>query len=552
MTNMDITSYLLEQLALLDTNAITYEQLVEELLLKLSTDYGLTTTDDLRQIVTNMVLAYQNKAITSEDFVSIFNSVTNSSSNIYEDTSSSSGSSHGGGGGSSKKSKSDDTKGIIVDIDTDLVYNVATKLTGIETEIEGLTIDVPSEISSYAANIETSVTTLKTTITTIVNDIKTKMQEVIKIVATLDDDGLISYEDAVFEGKSFEEIARLTEETKKNSVARKVDEEFFRQGGCAIEGDYAIFEKDGIKCRYNMKTHKFYVGDSEEAAFEAYFYVPSSVTDYSKLSELNTYTCFVQNDDKSKGYMDSSLTNTVVARITKFGGQADFTKYDETNVLTKFMNEVAHTDRTNIPNTNKPKCKNIIAGDSAYGSYALQIAANSGDTYDSVYCINFAATVRDENCGGKRTQFNSLDDLKKLDGKDIYFLSVTNDENFTHCYNGGSDYADTKDPSKSYTYTGLQLMIKYCPNSKIHMIYNENNTTNGISKILREDLTAYANGLGQNNYFYEPEAWYDFFNASYTSHGEGKKGVNDAAKAAATNYNYYYTQASVSDTTTTA
>ena len=111
MTNMDITSYLLEQLALLDTNAITYEQLVEELLLKLSTDYGLTTTDDLRQIVTNMVLAYQNKAITSEDFVSIFNSVTNSSSNIYEDTSSSSGSSHGGGGGSSKKSKSDDTKG---------------------------------------------------------------------------------------------------------------------------------------------------------------------------------------------------------------------------------------------------------------------------------------------------------------------------------------------------------------------------------------------------------------------------------------------------------
>ena len=324
-----IETYILNQIAMLDNNTITADDLVNKLLLKLKSDYNMDETYDLRQIITNIVSAYQNKAISSDDFISLFketaslstftqqsvtssyssnnnsssshsnsNSISNSGSNSTSNsTSNSSGNStsnstsnsssnfnsknsSNSSSNTSQSNKDEDKKesDVVVDVDTDVVLDVSSKLAEIESKVTSAKIDVPAAAGSYDTGISGAVDTVKSEVNSAFDEIKGAMTEITQTASLLDENGNA----ITFEGETFDTISKIAYDIKQNSLAVEVTEKFFRDGGCTIDGDFAILNVNGKEYKYNMKKHRFYINGKDAFEQSVYFFVPSNATDYSK------------------------------------------------------------------------------------------------------------------------------------------------------------------------------------------------------------------------------------------------------------------------------
>lgn len=497
--------YLLEYINKLDAGTITIEQLINELCLKFSSEYNIPDTPELRQTLMNIIVSYQNKAISSEYFTTLLKEVIIANGTIQEEEEETSyGGSYSGGNGNSSGSS-----GTVIEIVPDVVIGIANKLEEHVNAFMGAGIDVSYVPAGHNANtITTTVDNVKSTIEGSIGEIKQNLINVVNAVTSLDED--MTFTD--INDVTFAQIKAQAEKAKEYQL-QEAEKEFFENNGCTINGDYAILTVDGKECKYNLKTHKFYVEGKE--SIQARIYIPGgSSLSSDKLKTLDTYTCFTAGGNATKG-RDSEA---IVIEIKREGDK--YTKYSETAYLTKFINQVA--DNGHKERSDGTKTKNIIGGDSVYGTHSLKITAENTDVYDTVYCINSPVIVTGENgTAGNKTQFASLDDLKKLDGKEIYMIYTSGDDNFKMSKNGNTDY------KHGYTYTGLELLRKTCPNSEVYVVYNDETNADN-HEVLIGLLKDLDNG---SNFHYSPELWYKFANARYSSHHGGTELIIDSVKA---------------------
>lgn len=311
--------------------------------------------------------------------------------------------------------------------------------------------------------------------------------------------------------------------------------------GWSIQNGVVTMVLDGKKCTYDMNKHTF---TSNGKTLQTYFYLPSHVVqsnDYSQLENLNTYTFFSTSQSQYVNTIQNRKINCVSMMVIKKDPMGE--NYDTVRSITKMANQAA--------NTNLTKCKNIIGGDSVYGAHSLKIAASSGDLYDTVYCVDNAAIVTGYN-GKARTkeQFSSIDELKGLDGKNIYFINTSGDDNYAtgadmsvqngraYVQLGSRGNVSTEDVKHSFTYTGIELVAKTCPNAKVHIVYQDQDTSKGYQK------TNFPKALNEldsrySNIWNDSSKWDLFANKKYKTHSEGNYIPHDLASAASTtNPNY--------------
>ena len=336
------------------------------------------------------------------------------------------------------------------------------------------------------------------------------------------------------------DIALNTEPGKK-SKAVLADAKFFEKAckehaseGWSINNGVVTMNIDGKKCTYDINKHKF--SDGTKTQLEAYFYLPSHIAnsnDYSQLSNLNTYTFFSSSQKMYANQIQNKEINTVTMMVVKQDPLND--KYGAVTSLTKMANKAA--------NTNLTKCQNIIGGDSVYGAHSLKIAASNGDLYKTVYCVDNAAIVTGVNGkAGTKEQFSSLDQLKGLDGKNVYFISTSGDDNYAMgadmSVQRGRAYVNvgtrgnitTEQVKNSFTYTGIELVAKTCPNAKVHIVYQDQDTAKNYQKTnfpkaLDELASKYSNVTNNS------KDWDKYASKKYKTHSEGNYIPHDLASA---------------------
>lgn len=440
-----------------------------------------------------------------------------------------------------KSNAKKDQKGkeeLIVDIDTDGIMYISNELYTAANNVKNVSVSVPSgiaAISAEASEIEDEISKMKTTTAKDFLNEKKALAEALSLSEDIDANTL--------EPKklSFKEIYSLANQVK-TKIAEAALAFFSQNKNCKIDKKKQIVTfkdpKTGDVYKYDIKHKKFSVNGGKKIPME--IYIPSGNKNYS---QLNTLTYFVSSDDDYKDLtMNEKYNYKTSAILIKFlkndirdyngikpNAQGEYNvKPEQMNIAaqaTKFINSVANTDRT--------KCKNIVAGDSKYGSYSLQLAAYRPEMYDTVYCINNAVIVtknaknpKGNGIAGIKAQFDSFELLKKLDGKELYFMTASGDDNTNHYYG----WTETDNFESSYLYTGLKLLKEYCPNARVHMIYNDNN-----GKIANKAASLKNLEKGWKNYTYEPESLMDFARKAYTTHSQGNYWVNDVVEAAVTN-----------------
>ena len=332
----------------------------------------------------------------------------------------------------------------------------------------------------------------------------------------------------------------------KGSAPVLADEKFFEKAcnahsseGWKIENGVVTMVIDGKTCTYDTKRHIYSTGD-RNTQLETYIYLPSHIVesgDYSALENLNTYTYFTSSQNMYVNAIDKEEINTITMKVVK--SDPFNSKYDTVESLTKMTNTVANTDLS--------KCENIIGGDSVYGAHSLKIAASTGDLYSTVYCIDNAAIVTGYNGkAGTKEQFDSLEDLKGLDGKNIYFINTSGDDNYAmgadmsvergraYVPVGSNGNISVDQVKNSFTYTGIELVAKNCPNSKIHIVYQDQDTAKSYQS------TNFPIALDQlasqySNVWNDSDSWDDYISKKYKTHSEGNYIAADLASAETTN-----------------
>ena len=507
--------YILENIKLLDNNTITLDKLIETFCDEITRKYNVNKTPELETYLKDILTKYQNKEITIDELITKMDEIKVTYPTSEPTVHYSSGSYH-------KKEEPVETvveeTEDVVDIDTDVIQEAALELQTFEEEVNNVELTIPQEVSSYTADISASANNARNELNNLLEKLKTSMVTTLTSVEGIDQEiGNFNVSDA-----SFTKIANLAYDVKLNSKARVATREFFKNGGCTISGDFAILRTNGKEYKYDMKENVFYVNGNP--AFETTFYVPTNTTDYSK---LNTYTFFAAPNYKN--IINDRNINSVVAKIIKFSESKPFNKFSEVADLTKFTNAIAKTDLS--------RCQNSIGGDSVYGAYSLQIAAGSGNLYDSVYCVNNAALVTNLNAHPReKAQFSSLEELKKLNGKKIYFVSSSGDQNLNSHY--GKDGAMTTCAySDGYTYTGIKLLSENCPDAEIHMVYKPANSTH---QKLADLFIEYDKK--RSNFTYNKD-WDDFARKRYASHSDGQILIADLSEAPSMNANVYNSRA---------
>lgn len=414
----------------------------------------------------------------------------------------------------SGKTSSKSSAEAVVDVNSTNLGDVINSCAGIEGGLEGAEISAPPLVAKYASELISAASAISG-VTACLNIFKGIVADTIQTAADSD----VEFGNEDLSKLSWSELYDMYDRSQ-NSKAVRVDEEFFKN--CEIQGNFAILTIDGRECKYDMKKHKFYVDG--KAVIDADIFVPSGASDYSN---LNTYTFFTEG-----GYLNhitsgkdgeggtGQSTNSVLIQVKK---QGVWSKFDETGLLTKFVNQVAKT--------NLETCKNVIGGDSMYGTFALRTAANNKGLYDTVYCINNAVIATGINNNGGDKQQMTQEEVANLDGLDIYFISVAGDPNLDHGKRYHNFGAKGGPFNEAYTYTGLVYLLNKCPNANVHMVYSSNaasphNAEMQIYKDLEQQF---------DNYEYIPEAWLDFANDNYQTHTSGNYIPAEASKAAATN-----------------
>ena len=189
------------------------------------------------------------------------------------------------------------------------------------------------------------------------------------------------------------------------------------------------------------------------------------------------------------------------------------------------------TDFTNkLVNTNLNKCQNIITGGSEFGAKSLRIAANSGDLYQTVICVNNAVLVTGQNSGDKgKERFRNLEELSKLDYKNIIFISSKKDENIHMKYNYAKNHPFDENPNYDvrdcYLYSGLQLTLDNCPHSQVYFISNNDD------KAFME--------FNNSNYHYGYNIWNQIASDDYDMHLKYHNILGDLCRSTLVSYNGY-------------
>ena len=420
---------------------------------------------------------------------------------------------------SDKDSVTDEALNPIVDIEPSSLADVVSICEGIYGELSGLKITPPAKAMPYATGIIAAAEKI-----TGVSSSLSGFKSIVLATITGAEENDVSYDASEL---SWDDIAKIYDKSK-NSQAIAADVDFFKDKCQVIDDRYAILNIGGKECKYDIKKHQFYVDD--KVVLDATIYVPSNNNNYSN---LNVYTYFAENSERSKNAIKNREINNISIQIVKSGvdekgdylNGAIYTKTEETALLTKFVNKTA--------NTNLGKCKNIISGDSRFGAYALKIAANAdnGELYQTVYCVNNAVIVRDLNGNGEKVKITQ-EELARLDGKDIYFITAAGDDNPAMNTNGllnAKKYPQLYE--KSYLYTGLKIICKTCPNAKIHMVYNDEPAGHDYLTTILKDLEKEF-----SNYSYDGDKWSDCSRSANTNHHDGPVIVNDLSESVITNY----------------
>ena len=271
-----------------------------------------------------------------------------------------------------------------------------------------------------------------------------------------------------------------------------------------INGKWYLFLND--KYTYNITDSKLTIkGKNKNVAVGVDFMLPSN---HGSLSDMNTVTAFMASFE-TKGKKGKKTTKTVISNaivIRPHNANVDGNYVAHT---TKFMNEFAKTNRS--------KCTNTIMGGSKYGAKSIEIAADNSskakgtkrNLYDRVICTNNAAIVTGINSREGLKKQISKDQLKNLDGVDLYFISAANDPNMHK--NKNDNWDDSKSSiTNSYLGSGIKTILKNCPNSQVYLISN--------SPRKRE-----LSGLSSSNrYHYSPDYWDKCgINQKHTEHGYG-------------------------------
>ena len=436
--------------------------------------------------------------------------------------------------------------------DMSLIVNISSSIT---SNLKGAKITVPPRAVKYANGVIAAARLIRN-ISLSLSDFKSVIVDSINGAEGND----ILYGDS-----SWEEIGKLLNRQKysrsDNSEMKEATKDFFLKFDCDVSDDgiVSITNNDGEVYKYNLLTKTL---STDKGEIPCRIYVPDNDKDYS---HLNTYTYFTasgsENYDKyiddstiNKGSKDKSTLkgNAIIIQIDKNNPTVSYAKgknrfiYDDAYKMvpetTKFINLIAKTDLADN------HCRNIIGGDSKFGAYSLGIAADNGDLYKTVYCVNNAfcvnkdipenAIVTDDDTvlkgnvkGTNKTQLTT-DQLKRLSGKDIYMIYANGDENQSR--NGAWAKCPPKD---SLAISGLDYICNAASSdTNINVIYC-NNSSNGHADL----RSAYAEKANKyKNLNYDEANWHSFARNEYSTHAEGNWLITELLEADTTNSNYYF------------
>ena len=548
---MDISKYIINNIGMLDRNTISVANLTNKLCIKICQDTGIERDSQLEANISDILTKYKNKEITSTEVVGYFNEImtssssssakdsgnktTNDKSNVADsgkDTSKNSITDAGRGRNNS--SVTENNLDITSDVDTDIVLETSSQCESLSTEIDSADIEIPSLVATYASAIKEAVNSTKKLIEQHMNEIKAAMLSVLSSVSDVDN----SIPPANVEEMSFGDINKIAYDRKYNSEVKKADASFFKACGCEVDGNIVILNRDGKEYKYDLSSGKLTFDDG--TSINVTIYVPQGAKDYSKLNTFTYFTSSAKPDGEPCSYNEridrqSYSANAIILKIDKkdVGGDK-FNKLNQVAGATKFVNSLAKTDLKD------GHCRNIIGGDSAYGSNALKVAANSGDLYKTVYCVNNAVCVNkalDEegNVTGKNKVQLTPEEVKLLDRKDIYFINVPGDGNQDHNNGNGQGWVACS-ASDSYTITGLKYICEKCPHANIHVVFND--PQDGSKDTLVNEYKKITNNY--TNCTYDSDKWYNFSRSDYRFHTGGNKLIVDLLEADTTNCNYYF------------
>ena len=517
--------YILEKIKLFRSGIINIDELTDKLCEKVSEINGESQNDELRKKIYDIVKAFNDKKINDDELVGIFNDyliVNNNNVNRNNSVNKSDSKQVSNNTSNTQKLSGISTpvvinsndKGNIVDVDTDIILEVASKYANVKDNVVEAKIDIPIGVQEFSSDIINTVNEANDDISSLLDESKEAMVEILSQLDYLDNE----IKDINIDEFDFNSIWNLVNDIKASHTLVEADKNFFLQNAdCKVDGDVVTFIKEGRTYQYNLSSKKLTIDGS--LSVNVGIYIPQGVKDYSK---VNTLTYFVGNEyDKITQYPSDA---TVLRFLKSDTGIKHFTKQNEVPLATKFINGVVNTDFE--------KCQNIVAGDSLYGAESLKLAANNGDLYQTVYCVNNAVLVSGENAlKGEKVQFTSFDELKGLDGKNVYFISAMKDDNLNRCANRASGWVECS-CRKGYLYTGLDLVSKTCPNANIYMIYN-NKGKDELKNLLYDFQESH------DNFTYLDDKWNDFARKDYSSHTDGNRIMSELVEASVTNFNGY-------------
>ena len=386
-----------------------------------------------------------------------------------------------------------------IEVESEMKPKYISKYNNIDSDMSSCKINVSNPIvKKYADNIISIINEGNTNITGDINTATTLLQSIGNIEETdltiedFDFNGWINYDDQM-DMYDLVKINGRSEEDIEKALT------FFNQfDNCKIDG-MNVYVGD---YRYNINERKLYC-QGKKNGIPLDLHIPTKdgkVLQAEDYSHLNTIT--VLSGTKSGGSNGEHDINNKSNAIILALGEGPFSKNalndqmtSNVTSATKFVNLLTGTDLD--------KCQNIIIGGSQFGAKSLRIAAQSGDLYKTVVCVNNAVIVAGENAGKtSKERFANIEELRGLDGKNVYLISTKMDPNLTmDGSQSGGTYDKNKDITTGFVYTGTKLLVDNCPNASIHLITNN-----------EHEEFKYIQG---ENYYYDDEKVWNGLAGSY-------------------------------------
>lgn len=282
------------------------------------------------------------------------------------------------------------------------------------------------------------------------------------------------------------------------------EEDFFKwwlsKKGIKVQNDkdlgpYVEYSYNNQQCRYFYEKKKLKVKETD-GTYEGRvdFYVPTNYQEMD-LSQLDTFTTFNKLYSPNKNSTDNvesrriseSLNSIVINIIPDKCASNNATDPDREehakNIAapaTYLMNNMCGVTDGEIKTK---KIHNVVGGGSRFGAYSMQIAADNGDLFDTVVCVNNALIITDvTGIFGVKSQLTK-EQVKNLNGKNIYFINTQKDTNplnnmnynYIDRYESAMDNivnkyyrSDAEAYKNGYTYTGIDYLGKYCPDANVY------------------------------------------------------------------------------------